>query len=99
MRIEKSMDLKKNVHLCYLGYKPVNTDQMSENDTATSENATATSKNDIVSFWHIFSMVSITVFTQLALFHTLYLLQLYIAAPVESGSLLLLYLSSLFTLI
>ncbi len=99
MCVLRKVWIKKNVCLCYLGYKPVNTDQTSENDTATSENATATSKNDIVSFWHIFSMVSITVFTQLALFHSVFISFAVIAAPVESGSLLLLYLSSLFTLI
>ncbi len=85
-----------------LGYERVNTD--GEHNTATSENDTVTSKHnavasDDVTFWHIFSMISITVFAQLALFHSVFISFAVIAAPIESGSLLLLYLSSLFALI
>ena len=48
---------------------------------------------------HALSIVVITFFAQLALFNSVFISFAVIAAPVESGSLLLLYLSSLFALI
>ena len=48
---------------------------------------------------HIASITVITLFAQLALFNSVFIYFAVVAAPVESGSLLLLYLSSLFALI
>ncbi len=44
---------------------------------------------------HIFSMVFVTWFTQLFLFNSIFLTLAVIAAPIEAGSVLILYLSSL----
>ncbi len=48
---------------------------------------------------HICAIVAVTWFTQLALFNSIYVFIGAVAAPVETGSLLLLYLTSLFALI
>ncbi len=48
---------------------------------------------------HICAIVAVTWFTQFALFNSIYVFIGAIAAPVETGSLLLLYLTSLFALI
>ena len=48
---------------------------------------------------HFFAIVAVTWFTQLALFNAMYIFIGVIAAPVETGSLLLLYITSLFALI
>ena len=50
-------------------------------------------------FLHGFAIVAVTWFTQLALFNSIYMFIGAIAAPVETGSLLLLYITSLFALI
>ncbi len=48
---------------------------------------------------HVFTIVAVTWFTQFALFNSIYMFIGAIAAPVETGSLLLLYITSLFALI
>ena len=50
-------------------------------------------------FLHGFAIFAVTLFTQLALFNSIYMFIGAIAAPVETGSLLLLYVTSLFALI
>lgn len=48
---------------------------------------------------HLYSMVVVTLFTQLVLFNSIFVSLAVVAAPVEAGSVLILYLASLFTFI
>ncbi len=64
-----------------------------------SEDESTLSRMVVKDIRHIALITVITWFAQLALFHSVFISFAVIAAPIESGSLLLLYLSSLFALI